>query len=230
MRVAVITPYYQEDVPTLERCRGSVFSQDHAQVTQIFVADGNPSPFVASMPGIEHMIMPGSHQDAGATPRALAAISAFSRGYDSVAFLDADNTIEPFHVSMMARSMEDTGAGVVTATRNICTRDGSVLYPDRIESNGEDFCDTNCLFIGRPCLHLLTCWVTEPSARLWSDRQFWSAILQSGTKRSHCLRPSVNYHSRWAWHYQQAGVKPPGDSVWIDRLGDGTLIHRKHSN
>lgn len=193
----------------------------------IMIADGHPRGDLPS--SVEHMIMPVSHADAGATPRALAAISAFSRGYDSVAFLDADNTFEPGHLALMHQAMLQSGATIVTATRNICSADGLVLYIDRMESNGEDFCDTNCLFLGKSALHLLTCWVTRPEYRLWSDRQFWSAIKQSGITRYHCTTPSVNYHSRWAWHYQHAGLAPPADSVWVNTV-DGHVMHIKHGD
>jgi hypothetical protein len=152
----------------------------------------------------------------------------FSRGFDAVAFLDADNTYQPDHLSTMASVMVRSGTGVVSATRNICTTSGENLYVDTIESTGTDFCDTNCMFLGRSALHLLTYWITEPAARLWSDRRFWSAIISSNISRAHCPHPTVNYHSRWAWHYQQAGRTPPGDSVWINVDGKGNLIHQYH--
>ena len=228
MRVAVVTPYHLEDIDTLARCYMSVRDQAHSDLKHVFVADGFPNPSVATLPGVEHMSLPLSHRDAGATPRAIGAISAFSRGYDAVAFLDADNTYQPHHIRSMVQTMMGHGVGVVTATRNICTSHGEFMYVDTIESTGDDFCDTNCLFIGRQCLNALTYWVTEPEQRLWSDRQFWFAIRQIGISRHHHQIPTVNYHSRWAWHYQHAGKIPPDDSVWIDRKEDGSLVHAVH--
>lgn len=228
MRVAVVTPYYLEDIDTLARCYMSVHGQSYSDCMHVFVADGHTNPSVANLKGVEQLSLPMSHRDAGATPRAIGAISAFSRGYDAVAFLDADNTYQPDHIRSMVQTMTGNGLDVVTATRNICTKSGEFMYVDTIESTGEDFCDTNCLFIGRRCLNVLTYWVTEPEHRLWSDRQFWSAIRQSGfSHRQHTI-PTVNYHSRWAWHYQHAGRTPPDDSVWIDRDDDGNLIHTVH--
>lgn len=225
--VGVVTPYYMEDYQTLERCIRSVSTQDYRPVSHLMVADGNPHPGLAGALGIEHMSLPYRHEDAGATPRAIGALSMLSRGFDAVAFLDADNTFCENHVRLMVDLMFSTKSDVVTATRNICRINGRTMYVDNIESNGEDFCDTNCLFIGRSCLHLLTYWVTDPSIRLWSDRQFWAAIKGSGARRQHCKIPTVNYHSKWAWHYQQAGLEPPADSVWIDTTG-GRLVHSKH--
>jgi glycosyltransferase involved in cell wall biosynthesis len=228
-RVAVVTPYHNEKYEILKRCHDSVASQDYGDVTHMFIADGLPHPCLKIFANIEHMILPVQHADAGATPRAIGAISAFSRGYDAVAFLDADNTFCTDHVSTMVDTMRSTGAAIVTATRNICTESGDHLYVDDVESNGRDFCDTNCMFIGKPALHLLTYWITESAMRLWSDRQFWASVIQSNMAKHHVPTATVNYHSRWAWHYQHAGKTPPPHSVWIDRTVDGRLVHKQHS-
>lgn len=230
MRVAVITPYYDEGHAILKRCQQSVASQDHGEIMHMFISDGLPHPCIKTFGNVEHLVLSSRHNDAGATPRAIGAISAFSRGYDAVAFLDADNTLCPNHASMMTNAMVENNASVVTATRNICTNIGEIMYVDGIESNGRDFCDTNCMFLGRSALHLLTYWVTEPSARLWSDRQFWSAVVQSNIAKHHVTVATVNYHSKWAWHYHHAGRQPPPDSVWIDRNANGDLVHKRHSD
>lgn len=227
--MAVVTPYHLEDSSVIKRCWASVVSQSVQADAHIWVADGHPSAQVSNLANSEHIVLPVSHADAGATPRAIGAMSAFSRGYDAVAFLDVDNTYEPDHLAQMLDLMANSSPHVVTATRNICTLEGQKLFVDRQESTGNDFCDTNCLFIGRSCLNLLTYWITSPAARLWSDRHFWSAIKQSGAKTSHCSIPTVNYYSRWAWHYQHAGLEPPDDTVWIHN-DNGMLVHTKHKH
>ena len=226
MKIAIVTPYYQESVDILNRCHDSVLSQTHADCHHIMVADGDPHPAIKHWNNTEHITLPKPHTDAGATPRAIGAISAFSRGYNAVAFLDADNTYEPNHISMMKNLLE--GHDVVTATRDIYTQDGRKLYTDRIESDGNTFCDTNCLFLSPNVLHLLLYWVVPAEYRLWSDRNFWAAITQSGAKRVHYDTPTVNYYSRWAWHYEQAGESPPRNSVWISKTDTGQLIHETH--
>lgn len=228
MKVAIVTPYKGENYNILSRCHNSVLSQIYSNITHIFVADGNSHPYVTNLKNINHLISTSSHNDAGATPRSLGAISAFSLGFDAVAFLDADNTFEPNHISSMVDIYEKSSCSIVTATRNICDLHGNIMYVDNTESNGVDFCDTNCLFIGKPALHTLTYWVTDQSSRLWSDRIYWSAILHYNIPRSHCESPTVNYYSKWAAHYVNAGITPPDQSVWIDN-NDGVLIHRKHN-
>jgi len=229
MRIAVITPYYKETTSVLNRCHESVLSQTHDTI-HIMVSDGSPHPMIDKWKNTEHLLLGNCHNDAGATPRAIGALSAFSRGYDAVAFLDADNTYSSDHIKIMHSIMQQNPCDVVAATRNICTTDGKFLYIDRIESTGTEFCDTNCMFISKSCINLLSCWVTNPSIQLWSDRQFWNSLLQSNASIKQSLTPTVNYHSRWAWHYQHAGVAPPADSVWIDQDESGNLIHTVHKN
>lgn len=227
MKIAVITPYYQETADILKRCYASVRAQTYRNFVHMMIADGEPHPMVRTLHDVEHMVLPRCHDDAGATPRALAAISAFSLGFDAVAFLDADNTYLDNHLEIMASAAGTKD--VVTATRNICTSSGRFLYVDDFESDGIVFCDTNCLFIKKSVLHLLTNWITAPEHRLWSDRQFWASLVNPAISRLHINTPTVNYHSRWAWHYQHAGLVPPPDSVWIDKTVDGRLIQTKHN-
>ena len=229
MRIAIITPYHNEDTSVLIRCHESVVAQT-CDTIHIMVSDGTPHPMVDTWSNTEHMLLGNCHNDAGATPRAIGALSAFSRGYDAVAFLDADNTYSKNHLEIVSNIMLNNQSDVVAATRNICTSTGDFLYIDRIESTGVDFCDTNCMFIFRSCINNLISWITDANMRLWSDRQFWNSLLQSNLKVTQSLIPTVNYNSRWAWHYQHAGVAVPADSVWIDQDNLGNLIHTVHKN
>jgi hypothetical protein len=230
MKIAVVTPYYQEDIGSIYRCYNSAVSIQHG-VTHILVSDGHKVySEINSWSRAQHMVLSANHADAGATPRALAAMSAFSQEFDAVAFLDADNFYEPDHIDAMVAAHQQQQVDVVAATRNICTTKGQFLYVDRIESTGIDFCDTNCMFLTRKTLPYLFNWIVDSKLRLWSDRLFWQSLRNNNLKIGYCIRPTVNYCSRWAWHYQQAGVEPPSNSVWIDQTGTGELVHRQHSN
>lgn len=229
MKIAVVTPYYQEPVFTIHRCYKSINSSAHS-VTHILVSDGyHVHEEISTWPQTQHITLSVNHADAGATPRAIAAISAFAQGFDAVAFLDADNFYELDHLDTMATVQQQQQVDIVAATRNICSNSGELLYVDRIESTGVDFCDTNCMFLTRSTLPHLHNWIVDPSIRLWSDRNFWQGVKNSNLKIGHSVRPTVNYCSRWAWHYQHAGIEPPADSVWIDQDATGALVHRHHN-
>lgn len=222
----MITPYYKETISCLKKCHDSVKHQTYPNTTHILVGDGNSNPLTASWKG-EHISLPVSHNDAGATPRALAAISAFSRGYDAVGFIDADNWLDLDHVESMVKTMSEANADGAIATRRICHKDNfKELYVDNVESNGDNMVDTNCMFLNRKSLNLMTYWVTEPKNALISDRQFWGAIQHFKFRIARNLKPTVNYVTKWAWHYQYAGVEIPPDSVWLEKDMADNYIHQ----
>lgn len=225
----MITPYYKESIDVIRRCHYSVKQQTHKNTTHLLVSDGKHNSLIAGWKG-EYFSLPESHNDAGATPRALAAISAFSRGYDAVGFIDADNWIDPTHVEKMIETMQNANAQGAIATRRIHNLDGKEMYVDRVESNGTNMVDTNCMFLSKAALHLMTYWVVEQGQRLWSDRYFWSAVQKSGLRIASCLEPTVAYCSKWAWHYEYAGLEPPPDSVWINKDESGNLSFLLHKD
>lgn len=228
MRVAVVTPYYNETDQQLERCMDSVAKQTHRGITHIMVADGLPKTW--SKDHLEHVILAHSHDDAGATPRAIGALSAFSRGFDAVSFLDADNWYEPTHVELMVDLMRKSNVDAVAATRTIYALDGSPLYVDRIESNVDNMVDTNCMFLSRSTIYLMPFWITPPSHRMVSDRFFWESAIANGIKVARCDVPTVSYVTKWAWHYHHAGVPIPDDSVWMDRDTQGNYKKIKNKD
>ena len=219
MRVAVISPYYNEPSEKIKRCRDSVVSQSH-QSTHILVADGKPKPEIDEW-DVEHMILP-NHADYGDTPRALAAMSAAARGFDAVCFLDADNWFEPNHVASLVSLHEQSGAEVVTSGRMLRRMDGSLLGPCKA-SDGQRFNDTNCYLITCAAFRLLPVWIfREKKHACVGDRVFWDAVVKSGCKRVHSPEYSVNYETQFAGHYLQYNEKPPpGAKILVQSDQDG---------
>lgn len=229
MKVAVVTPYYQETPAQLIRCLSSVAAQTYKDLTHILVADGYPRRF-ENFQRLEQIHLPLSHSDAGATPRAIGALSAFSRGYDAVAFLDADNWYHQDHIELMVNAMSSTGADAVIATRSIHALDGSEMYVDRVESNGTNTVDTNCMFLSKTISHYMGFWITKPQYKMVSDKVFWQTCVSNGIKAVRCDKPTVAYVTKWAWHYQYAGVQIPDDTVWIEQDREGNFKTIKHKD
>jgi len=224
MKVAVITPYYNEPTELLKRCHASVMAQTHGDITHIMVADGNPHPWCDKEAQVEHYILPKTHNDAGATPRALGAMSAFSRGFDAVAFLDADNWFELNHIQVMIDTMTEDKADAVVATRTIYSLDGNAMYVDEIESTGRTMVDTNCWFLHKKTAMLMAFWITDPENHLISDKIFFQAIMQSKVPVGRSLVPTVAYVTNWGWHYERAGLPIPHNAIWMSRDSNGKHI------
>ena len=206
MRIAIVTPYYNEDNETLIRCIDSVKAQT-VKCSHIMVGDGGAlSP--ASAFADEHIVLPKSCQDYGDTPRMIGATFAFTQGYDAMCWLDADNWFEPNHVEEMLEAVNlNPTAEIITATRNLRRPDGSLLGVCD-ESNGETFNDTNCYFILRSAMSIAKEWVFKNKKEaIIGDRKVWEAAKKFS--REHVTTPTVNYTTMFGVHYAQRGENPP---------------------
>lgn len=217
MKVAVITPYYKEDEAMMLRCINSVKAQTHKDVTHLLVADGHPHANHASW-GVEHMVIPNCG-DYGDTPRAIgAAVIACRSEYDAVAFLDADNWYEPDHVKSALMHMS-TVKPIVTTGRNLRRVDGSLLAPCP-ESDGVNFCDTNCYVIHRSAFGIIGRWTyKEKKYGIVGDRMFWASLPKEYVARS--PKHTVNYTTKFAVHYLHFKEKPPEDAIEFKNGSDG---------
>ncbi len=207
LRVAVITPYYQEPVDVLRRCHDSVLEQTHP-CTHFLVSDGSPHVEVADWQG-EHIQLGRPHGDNGNTPRAVGSLSAMNRDFDAVAYLDADNWYWPQHIAAMVALYRQTGVAICTASRTIHRGDGSVMYVD-YECNGESHVDTSCLFFLRPAFRIMPYWATMP--RQFGpicDRAMWQIILAHKLSSAHHAQPTVAFRTQYEFHYQRIGETPP---------------------
>ncbi len=215
MKVAVITPYYKEDVSILQRCQDSVATQTHP-CTHFLIADGHPQEAVANWP-IHHVTLPTAHGDNGNTPRAVGSLTAINQGFDALAYLDADNWYFSNHVETMVALHQSSGADVCTAGRTINRLDGSLMYVDKTENDGERFVDTSCLFLTRKAFKLTPYWAMMPKELSpVCDRIFWHAICARPLARAHNAEPTVGFSTQYECHYRNIGEKPPTGAKKVD--------------
>ncbi len=207
-RVAVITPYFEESEDVLRTCYESVQRQGHS-CTHFLVADGSPRSDVVSWPA-EHIILPRSHKDNGNTPRAIGSLSAMNQGYDAIAYLDADNWFYPDHIESMVDLHRRTGVAVCTASRTMHRLDGSLLYADVFDCDGQKHVDTSCHFLTRPAFQVLPIWAMMPrQLGPICDVVIWQSILSRHLTHAHNLRPTVAFRTQYQVHYKNIGECPP---------------------
>jgi glycosyltransferase involved in cell wall biosynthesis len=214
MKAAIVTPYYKEDQAVLNRCIRSVREQTHKDIKHFLIADGYPQHFDYD---IEHVAIPNCG-DYGDTPRAIGAAIASSQGYDVIAFLDADNWYEPDHIAEALKYMS-ADKPIVTTGRNLRRLDGSFLGACP-ESDGVNFCDTNCYVIHQSVAGVIGNWTFKPKRYgIIGDRIFWHNLPKHFCARS--PKHTVNYTTKFAVHYQHFGEKPPRDSIVFVNGADG---------
>ena len=210
MRVAVVTPYYQESDQTLERCLGSVRRQDQP-ATHILVADGHPRELVENA-GVRHLRLDRAHADAGNVARGTGALLAVAEEFDAIAFLDADNWFDDTHVSSCIQAAHSTAAlpDFVVARRRLCRADGSLLSgPDRAEDQGQHV-DTSCFFLLRSSFHVAARWAAIPKALSEvGDRVFLKLLIAENLRANRCSSTTVNYLCTYRAPYLAANEEPP---------------------
>jgi glycosyltransferase involved in cell wall biosynthesis len=191
LRVAVITPYYNEHIDTLRRCHESVLNQTY-DCLHVLVADGRANTEIDRWPS-HHIVLPVSHNDIGSTPRLIGSYHAIGLGVDAVAFLDADNWYSPNHINGLMQARQHNSAAFASSGRMLWSLDGHrmgecpLIDPLR-------FIDTNCMLFGREAFGLLHQWVLMPSyGHLIGDRIIYHHVQNSGLTRVHVPHPTVNY-------------------------------------
>lgn len=207
MRVAIVTPYYKEADDVLSQCHNSVLQQT-TSCEHIFVADGFPNPLVDRWDA-RHITLPQAHADGGNIPRVLGSISAFSLGFDAVAFLDADNWFEPDHVKRMVALHAATGADVCTASRSMHRLDGSFMFDDD-KNDGRSHVDTSCYFLTRGALPVLARWGLIPRGLAnIVDTIYWESILGAKLSHAHETTQTVCYRTPYEADYNRLGEPLP---------------------
>lgn len=208
MKVAVITPYHQID-DELQQCISSVQRQTHNEVMHILVADGCDSVDHAQNDKLFVIPLPRNIADYGDTPRSVGTTYAASLGVDAVCYLDSDNWYEADHISSLVALAESSQQPLLTSRRNLCHINGKKMALCPI-SDGLLFSDTNCLFVTRPLFRQAASWWDMPEGfHTIGDRVIWDRLLHAAPGLASTGRGTINYRTRFEFHYQQCGEPVP---------------------
>jgi glycosyltransferase involved in cell wall biosynthesis len=227
LRIAVVTPYWQEPPAVLARCIASVAAQS-VTADHLMIADGAPQDWLDGQ-AVRHIRLDRNHGDFGNVARSVGALLAAGEGYDAIAFLDADNRIDTDHVARcLAAAQAPAGdtvpqrrTDVVIARRRFELPDGTpVSAPD-----DSGLVDTNCLFLLPGAYPVISRWALIPPAlAAIGDRLFHAALINSDCRMVAADTASVTYVSRWAWHYEWLGRAIPADARQLDFAAIGSWL------
>lgn len=214
-KAAIVTPYYQEPPEVIARCLDSVAAQS-LPAEHFVVADGHPQDWIAERP-VRHLALDRSHANYGNTPRAIGALLAMAQGFDTIAFLDADNWFEPDHLEHCIGVYEGAGGDCdyVLGKRHLRRPDGRIL--EVAEQPGLFDGDTSCYVFFPGVFHMIPLWGTMPKEiSSITDRVFFTALKAAGMKGRYAAKKTVNYVTLFQGAYVMAGEEPPEDGKWID--------------
>ena len=209
MKVAVITPFCNEPPHWIEECRASVARQS-VKCDHFFVGDAPKAEVPLSIASAAYVILlPANVNDFGDTPRAVGSMYVAGLGYDAIAFLDADNMHESSHIETLLGLCIESGASVVTSRRKFVRIDGSYMA-ECLTSDGQTFCDANCLFVTRKAFHLMAYWaLMNRDYHAIDDRVMWHIIRRSSVSIAHTGQATVLYRATHAGFYKDLSEPPP---------------------
>jgi hypothetical protein len=208
LNVAVVTPYYREPIDVLRQCHDSVAKQSYPCL-HVMVSDGHPVPQISGWP-VDHITLPKSHCDLGATARMAGSAHAIGLGVGAIAYLDADNWYRFDHIEILVRLLSESGAAFLSSNRVLCRPDGSVMR--NYATDPEAFVDTNCMMFARPAFPVLAQWMLMPRyAHLIHDRMLLYHVKIGNIRRAHSDEYSVFYRCTKEGIYRALGEPvPPG--------------------
>ncbi|MBK7792506.1 MAG: SEC-C domain-containing protein [Betaproteobacteria bacterium] len=204
LRVAVVTPYYREDLAVLQRCHASVAAQT-IPARHVMVADGSPRDAIDAW-DVLHLRLDRGHADFGDTPRSRGGLAAANAGFDAVAYVDADNALRPRHLESLLATQLATGAAVCRSGRTLELPDGRPV-PLRLPDDAQGHVDTNCLLVGRAAFGMLDFWERYPRPlSVIGDRVFVRALRARGFEPACSGALTVRYTIRDPAIYAAMGI------------------------
>lgn len=210
LRTAVLTPYFREALPVLERCHRSI-RQQTVRCEHILVADGYPRAELDGWP-IRHIRLPRPANDFGDTPRRIAGEAAIEAGFDAIVYLDADNWLRPRHVESLVACHLARGTALCHSGRTLHRTDGT-LMPLLQRGDNTEHVDTSCLLVASPAFELLSLWGTWPRelSRI-DDRMFWRAAMARGYAHSFTGALTLGYEASHVGFFRAIGETPPPET------------------
>lgn len=210
MRIAVVTPYFDEPTEWLRRGHESVLAQG-VGATHIFVSDGRPNEAVPAW-GCQHILLRRHHADWGNTPRMAGGLSAASQGFDAVAYLDADDWFLDGHLEGLIAAAE-AGGEFCTSRRMLHRIDGSPIGPCP-DVDGEITADSSGILLTRTAFATLGVWCLLPAPVQRDAVQSLLGYVQLRRRRIRTTgQPTV------AKRMASRALNPDA-GTWADRLSD----------
>jgi cellulose synthase/poly-beta-1,6-N-acetylglucosamine synthase-like glycosyltransferase len=212
LKVAVVTPYYNEREDVLQQCHVSVLRQSYP-CTHVLVADGHPNSMFDEQPNTMHIVLPQANADMGNTPRAIGGILAEAYGFDAVAYLDADNWYDPWHIEGLIEAHKaNSQVSLVSCKRRFYDLEGRYLYITDADEDSNQHVDTSCWIVFRPAFSLLRAWLMPKVLGPICDRIFLQKVAHERFWHLTTDNRTVAFRTNYASHYRAAGVAAPADA------------------
>lgn len=223
MKIAVITPYFNEPLNVLERCHESVARQcdlGEASITHFFIADGEGFKAVDNLSRVRHIRLGVSHNDNGNTPRAVGGLCALREGFEGIFYLDADNLYDNLHVSSVIKAHEQSGSEAIFSSRYWFFPDGDCYdfaERDQDEDRSRAHVDTSCISLFGSASGAVGLWGQMPaSLGAICDRVFFQYLITNHTY-SWTDQKTVFFETWYGGSFQSLAIPTPWNAKNVPR-------------
>ncbi len=213
-KIAVITPYNNENFKLIEKANTSIFDQlgDNFICEHIIIVDGIDKKNNLSYLKCHKIELKVNHDDNGNTPRSIGTNYAIDGEFDYIMYLDADNWFHKNHVNSLLNLIKNE-TSIACSYRSFYTMDEKKMsYLEDDDCLSKKFVDTSCYLIPKSFFQLINIWHLIPKeTSQWCDRIFFFNILKNKCPIKFSEMHTVAFRTLYDVHYLHSKLDPPKD-------------------
>ena len=222
-KIAVITPYNNEDFNLIKKANESVKLQSNNQFNceHIIVVDGQDTNEVLKKLDCFSLELKENYQDNGNTPRSVGTNLAISKNYDFIMYLDADNWFMKNHAETLFDliKLED---GIACSYRTFFTmKEQKLDYLEDSDSLKKKHVDTSCYLIPKKFFKFINIWHLIPKpASQWCDRIFFHHLNLMQIKFKFSEKHTLAFRTLYQVHYNNNKNLMPKNSKENSKINE----------
>ena len=204
-KIAVITPYYNEDLNLIKKANESVLNQrnEEFECEHIIIVDGYDNNNFLKNLNCFSLELKENHKDNGNTPRSFGTSLAISKNYDYIMYLDADNWFLENHTKTLFDLIKFENT-IACSYRTFFTSDGEKLdYLEDSDSLQKKHVDTSCYLIPSFFFKFINIWhlIPKPTSQ-WCDRIFFNYLNRMKIPIRFSEKHTLAFRSLYQVHYK----------------------------
>ncbi len=220
-KIAVITPYNNEDFVIIKRANESVISQENELSKQykfvpnficdhIIIVDGFDKNKNLNRLKCKKIELKKNYNNNGNTPRSIGTDFAISSNYDFIMYLDSDNWFLEGHIRSLFELIENKDY-IGCSYRSFYTMDETKMsYIEDTDCLQKKFVDTSCYLIPQAFFKVMNIWHLIPQeTSQWCDRIFFNNLLRHQCPIRFSERHTLAFRTLYDVHYTYSNLELP---------------------
>ena len=211
-KIAVITPYNNENFELIRKANFSIFDQigDNFSCEHIIIVDGFDEKNNLANLKCHKIELKINHNDNGNTPRSIGTNYVIDKKFDYIMYLDADNWFINNHVYSLFNLINNQIA-IACSYRSFFTDDeNKMTYIEDDDCLNKKMVDTSCYLIPKTFFNDINIWHLIPNeTSQWADRIFFYNILTKKHPLKFSEKHTVAFRTLYEVHYIHSNLPIP---------------------